>query len=82
MIGCLRTRVRNQPIVALYFELENELKFYNLKACLPKLKTIGGEVKKMTITANPNNIITSVPLLSNSENEYPNLVFSPLIRKI
>ena len=34
MIGCLRTRVRKQPIIALYFELENELKFYNLKAWL------------------------------------------------
>ena len=32
MIGCLRTSVRNQPIIALYFESENELKFYNLKA--------------------------------------------------
>ena len=27
MIGCLRTRVRKQPIIALYFESENELKF-------------------------------------------------------
>ena len=32
MIGCLRTRVHKQPIIALYFESENELKFYNLKA--------------------------------------------------
>ena len=32
MIGCLRTRVRMQPIIALYFESENELKFYNLEA--------------------------------------------------
>ena len=32
MIGCLQTRVRMQPIIALYFELENELKFYNLVA--------------------------------------------------
>ena len=32
MIDCLRTRVRKQPIVVLYFEFENELKFYNLKA--------------------------------------------------
>ena len=31
MIGCLRTRVRKQPIVGLYFESENELKFYNLE---------------------------------------------------
>ena len=33
MIGCLRTRVRNQPIIALYFESENVLKLYNLEAC-------------------------------------------------
>ena len=32
MIGCLRTRVRKQPITALYFESENELKLYNLEA--------------------------------------------------
>ena len=31
MIGCLRTRVRKQPIIALYFESENELKLYNLE---------------------------------------------------
>ena len=32
MIGCLRTRVRKQPIIALYFESELVLKFYNLEA--------------------------------------------------
>ena len=32
MIGCLRTHVRKQPIIALYFESENELKIYNLEA--------------------------------------------------
>ena len=32
MIGCLRTRVRKQPIIALYFESENDLNFLNLKA--------------------------------------------------
>ena len=26
------TRVRKQPIISLYFEFENELKFYNFKA--------------------------------------------------
>ena len=33
MIGCLRTcrHVRKQPIIALNFESENELKFYNLE---------------------------------------------------
>ena len=32
MIGCLRTHVRKQPIIALNFELETVLKFYNLDA--------------------------------------------------
>ena len=32
MIGCLRTRVRKQPIIALYFESETGLKVYNLQA--------------------------------------------------
>ena len=32
MIGCLQTHVSKQPIIALYFESENELKFYNLEA--------------------------------------------------
>ena len=32
MIGCVWTRVRKQPIIVLYFEPENELKFYNLEA--------------------------------------------------
>ena len=32
MIGYLRTRVRKQSVIALYFESENELKFYNLEA--------------------------------------------------
>ena len=35
MIGCLRTRVRNQPIIALYFESETVPKYYNLEACIP-----------------------------------------------
>ena len=37
MIGCLR--VRKQPIIALYFESENELKFYNLEACSTEEET-------------------------------------------
>ena len=32
MIGCLRTRVRKQPIIAVYYESENELKSYKLEA--------------------------------------------------
>ena len=34
MIGCLQTCVRKHPIIALYFESEKELKFYNLAASL------------------------------------------------
>ena len=38
MIGCLRTRVRKQPIIVLYLKFENELKFYNLRArCLKEM---------------------------------------------
>ena len=29
---CPQSHVRNQPIIALYFESENKLKFYNLEA--------------------------------------------------
>ena len=32
MIGCLRTRVRKQPIIALYSVSETVLKVYNLDA--------------------------------------------------
>ena len=32
MIGCLRMHVRKQPIIVLYREFEDELKFYNLEA--------------------------------------------------
>ena len=31
MIGCLQTRAFKQPIIVIYFEFENELKFYSLK---------------------------------------------------
>ena len=35
MIGCMQPYVCKQPIIALYFEFENELKFYNLVARSP-----------------------------------------------
>ena len=37
MIGCLRIRVRKQPIIALYFESETVLKFLNLEACIQRV---------------------------------------------
>ena len=39
MIGCLPTLVRKHPIIALYFESENELKFYYLEAWSRGYKT-------------------------------------------
>ena len=40
MIGCLRTTFfRKRPIIALYFEFENELKFYNLEGWIPTFST-------------------------------------------
>ena len=41
MIGCWRTRVSKQPISALYFESENELKFNYLEA-MHVLKVFAG----------------------------------------
>ena len=32
MIDCMRTHVRKQPIIGLYFLFETALKFYNLGA--------------------------------------------------
>ena len=59
MIGGLRTRVRKQPIIALYFESENELKLYNLKAGSPA-DVIGQEmidcVERLVITDRRNNV--------------------------
>ena len=39
MIGCLRTRVRKQPINALYFKSEIGLKFYKLEARIWNMDT-------------------------------------------
>ena len=41
MIGCLRTRVRKQPIIALYFESETVLRFFNLEAWLDVYRSMG-----------------------------------------
>ena len=49
MIGCLRTRVRKQPIIALYFESENVLKFYNLEARSSSISTLCGKGSGQTV---------------------------------
>ena len=46
MIGCLRTCVHKQPIIAFYFESENELKFNNLEARAAN-KPMDNRVKNM-----------------------------------
>ena len=53
MIGCLRAGVRKQPIIALYFESENELKFYNLKASCKLLKGMATLKTKVSLTLKP-----------------------------
>ena len=42
MIGCLRTLVRKQPIIALYFKSECELKFNNHEAWLLYVNCVVG----------------------------------------
>ena len=88
MIGYLRTRVRKQPIVALYFESENELRFYYLEASMySKIKN--------TLEVDPNNQLTvsALVLLTwngrciRAEGQYDVICFSeevlhvPCIRK-
>ena len=51
MIGCLQTRVRKQPIIALYFESENELKFLNLEAWSEFPLTVLSPTEKINIKA-------------------------------
>ena len=50
MIGCLRTRVRKQPIIALNFESEIVLQFYNLEARVELFEKVVIRVDE-TITA-------------------------------
>ena len=66
MVGCLRTRVRKHPIIALYFELETVLKFYDIGAwllyfncilafvCVPLLNfvLISLQYRAMSVTVN------------------------------
>ena len=71
MIGWLRTRVRKQPIIMLYFESENELKFYNLEARY----MIGVGLKKLARTPVPK-LPSSYPLPSISISDlWPNILY-------
>ena len=67
MIGCLWTCVRKQPIIALYFESETVLKFYNLEARFFK-RYIKIHNKALTSTGCLNNIsITTAGIYINSD---------------
>ena len=46
MIGCLLTHVHKQPIIALYFEFETVLKFYNLEAWFSLEVSLSNEMHK------------------------------------
>ena len=54
MIGCLGTRVRKEPIIVLYFELENELELYNLGA--RAANTVGEIPSLWTILRKPSSV--------------------------
>ena len=64
MIGCLRTRVRKQPIIALYFEFENELKFYNLEACFDGRVILSTQIPNHTFRLGLRNNIFTLKCLS------------------
>ena len=54
MIGCLRTRVRvrKQPIIAFYFESENELTFYNLEAWVASVDSFTNVIENVSMVMN------------------------------
>ena len=64
MIGCLRTRVRNQPIIALYFEFENELKFDSLEALFPS-QELGFVAPNSTKEVANKNLVQTFPKLQS-----------------
>ena len=61
MIGCLRTCVRKQPIIALYFESESELKVYNIEARSRGYKT----VFMLNSTEHDNSLAHETKMLKN-----------------
>ena len=62
MIGYLRTRVRKQPINALYFEFENELKFYNLEARFHACACVSEMSRENPLEANISKIKDTISL--------------------
>ena len=68
MIGCLWTHVHKQPIIALYFESENELKFYNLKARALFLGEMVAKLEMILSTALQNNDLTHAKTTNNGSN--------------
>ena len=89
MIGCLRTRVRNQPIIVLYFEFEIKLKFYSLEAMkhnnnLLIYKSLWQSIfdRKCTSLKSINGGFTqfmSQNLLATSQKEFFNIIANAII---
>ena len=67
MIGYLQTRVRKQPIIALYFESENEHRFYNLETWLPHLNCLPDVHLNKLISEHFTNslFLTKAPIILN-----------------
>ena len=59
MIGCLRTRVRKQPIIGLYFESGPVLKFYNLEACFSYFQLTTSWLLYESATYGPRHVISN-----------------------
>ena len=70
MIGCLRTHVRKQPILALYFEFENERGLVNL---IPKDSHLGISISRQ---ASRHQQAFSKPCLVNLISKDAHLVLS------
>ena len=60
MIGCLRNRVRKQPIIALYFESETVLKFYNIEDCQVSVSEGTVSLEPLLFTTHTYRVLKSV----------------------
>ena len=54
MISCMGRRVRKQPIIALYFEFDNALNFYNLEAWLAYFNPLYSGTGTLTKSEDPD----------------------------
>ena len=67
MIGSLLAHVRKQPIIALYFEFDNKLEFYNLGASSLFPSEMIEKPEKTQSTAKQNKDLTQKPTSNERE---------------